>query len=443
MNDNTMASEKEGLYQRKGVRRSMKAGGKPGTGGYDGEEDGINKMGILYNKVLNSSLIVRYFVYVIPLGIILAIPMVIGATVGSAATLGDVRIVWLFMWLLVSWVGLWVSKLIAHYLPNIFQFLCGIVSAGTRKYALILKALEIQLSLVGWALISLSTFLPIMTRNPDTRASGDTSTREWERIVQKVLGAALVSSLIFLGERLFIQLISVNYHRKQFARRIAESKEHVLQLATLYDASRGLFPPFCVEFAEEDAMIHDTIDATLARKRKGGKTHRRSGSATPMRILRDAGRFGNKVTAAFGNVAQEITGKNVFNPDSARSVVIEALERNRSSEALARRLWLSLVVEGQEALYLEDMVEVLGEGRQVEAEDCFHALDTDANGDVSLDEMIMAVAEFGRERRAIANGMNDVDQAINVLDRMLCVVVFVAMVFTFSKYSHLSPYVFH
>ena len=56
------------------------------------------------------------------------------------------------------------------------------------------------------------------------------------------------------------------------------------------------------------------------------------------------------------------------------------------------------------------------------------------NGDVSLDEMILTVAQFGRDRQSIANSMHDVDQAIKVLDRMLCVIVFISVVFVFSKH---------
>jgi len=137
-------------------------------------------------------------------------------------------------------------------------------------------------------------------------------------------------------------------------------------------------------------------------------------------------------------VAQEITGKHVFNPDGAYSVVVEALEKNKSSEALAKRLWLSFVVEGRESLYQDDVIEVLGEHRHGEAEESFAALDRDSNGDVSLDEMIMTVTEWGRERRAIASSMHDVDQAIKVLDKLLGFIVGIAVIFTFSKSLHSS-----
>lgn len=57
------------------------------------------------------------------------------------------------------------SKIVSRFLPVVFQFVAGVVSSGTRKYALILKALEIPLSLVGWALTSLATFAPVRSSN--------------------------------------------------------------------------------------------------------------------------------------------------------------------------------------------------------------------------------------------------------------------------------------
>lgn len=274
--------------------------------------------------------------------------------------------------------------------------------------------------------------IKLMTRNPDQRAAATKDPKAgevqpWQLILQRILAALLVASLIFLAEKLLVQLISISYHRKQFDAKIKESKHNVYLLSLLYDASRTLFPAYCNEFMEEDYIINASLEITK------GSGHARSGSATPMRLIQNVGRVGDKITSAFGNMAHEITGKQVFNPTAAHSVVVEALEKNKSSEALAKRLWMSFVVEGKEALYQEDIVEVLGAERQVEAEECFAALDRDGNGDVSLDEMILTVCEFGRQRHSIANSMHDVDQAINVLDKLLCTVVFIICIFVFGR----------
>lgn len=323
----------------------------------------------------------------------------------------------------------------AHFLPSVFQFLAGVVSPGVRKYYLIIKALQIPLSLVGWALIALLTFSPIMTGNPATlkAAELDKSLKSlkpgFQTVMGQLLGAALVCSLVFLIERFLIQLISINYHRKQFDEKIKDNKRSIYLLGLLYDASRALFPAYCNEFAEEDYVINDALNLSAL----GGEKKNMRGSVNPMRLLQNVGhnvgRVGDKVAGAFGAVAQEITGRRVFDLESGHNIVIEALEKTRSCEALARRLWFSFVVEGNENLYHSDLVEVLGADKSEEAEEAFSAIDRDGNGDVSLEEMIATVTDIGRSRKSIASSMHDVDQAINVLDGLLMFIVFLICIF--------------
>ncbi|KAK4620900.1 Mechanosensitive ion channel protein [Fulvia fulva] len=432
-----LVNEKKGFFR--GRRAKPVDGQLNGTGnkGYDGEEDVLTTMGKIYNKIYSFSIITRYMLYVVPVGLLIAIPIIVGAIIGGGnnpPAIGGVPIVWFFSWIEIIWCSLWASKIVAHFLPYVFQLFVGVVSSGVRKYATVIRALEIQLSLVGWAVTSLATFKPVMERNPynRTHAGKISGNGKWVDIVQKILAAALVSTLVFLAERFFIQLISINYHRKQFNSRIKDSKRQIYILGLLYDASRMMFPAFGNEFYEEDIIISDQLQLSkLGGKKKG---HKRNGSATPMRLFHNIGRFGDQVTSAFGNVASEITGKEMFNANSAHSIVITALERKRTSEALARRIWMSFVVEGREALLEEDIVDVLGSERKAEAEEAYENLDRDANGDISLDEMIITVVEWGRERKAIANSMVDVAQAINVLDRMLCTVVMVAVIFIFIAF---------
>ena len=252
---------------------------------------------------------------------------------------------------------------------------------------------------------------------------------KWQGRLTKVLLATLVASLVLLGKCVLVQLISIQYHQKQFAMRIKHNKDSIRMLAKLYDCSRALFPSYCPEFAEEDYILH----ATLA---SGGSTpgHKRSGSATPMRMLNQIGRVGDNITSAFGNVAKEITGKNVFNPNSAYSIVVDAMQRKASAEALARRIWMSFVEEGKDSLYREDLVEVLGPEHKDDAIFAFLVLDKDDNGDVSLEEMITTVVELSRERKTISKSMGDIDSAISALDSLLSVIVFVATIFIYVAF---------
>jgi hypothetical protein len=153
--------EKAGLFRRHVAGRRKVAKKSMEQSQDDGEEPTLNQMGKIYDKILNFSVVTRYFVYVLPLALLIAIPIVIGATGAKNARIGGVRIVWFFTWIEIVWLSIWVSKLFALFLPSVFQFLCGIVSSGTRKYCLVLKSLEIPISLSGWALASMATFIPV------------------------------------------------------------------------------------------------------------------------------------------------------------------------------------------------------------------------------------------------------------------------------------------
>jgi hypothetical protein len=191
--------------------------------------------------------------------------------------------------------------------PSVFMALAGVVSSGTRKYATILKALQTPLALVGWAVTSLVTFTALTSRtlNPEPpKAPG------WISVVTRLLLPALFGSIILLVEKFLIQLLSISYHSRSFDGRIRESKRNIYLIGLLYDASRALFPMYCPEFAEEDYIINDSLEATLAKAVGNGL----SGSATPLKLIGQVGRVGDKVTSVFGNIASEITGKQVFNP---------------------------------------------------------------------------------------------------------------------------------
>ncbi|CRK17982.1 hypothetical protein BN1723_017598, partial [Verticillium longisporum] len=218
--------------------------------------------------------------------------------------------------------------------------------------------------------------------------------------------------------------------QRSFALRIKACKREVHLLGLLYDASRTLFPMYCAEFEEDDDIISDSILAQTGKKV--------GGAAVPLKFVGNIGRVGDKVTAAFGNVASEITGKQVFNPNSAHSIVIEALEKTKSSEALARRIWMAFVCEGNDSLYLEDVQEVLGPSYKDEAEEAFNAIDGDMNGDISLDEMTRSIVEVSKERKAITEGMKDIGQALRVFDKVLMFVVLLIVIFIFLAWFQSS-----
>jgi hypothetical protein len=138
-----------------------------------------------------------------------------------------------------------------------------------------------------------------MLRNPDTHALSIKNQRaavlqNWQTVLRQILGALLVCTLIFFAERLMVQLISINYHSKQFDSKIKENKHLVYLLSLLYDASRTQFPEYCDTFAHEDYIINDALNLSSFSKKGSGKN---SGGVTPMRLLHNVGRFGDNITS--------------------------------------------------------------------------------------------------------------------------------------------------
>lgn len=448
---NEPSEKKGGIFHRKsknegsgeagiiGRRKAIKELGDGDRKRTWGDDNGLNAMGRIYDRILNFSSVFRYFVYVVPIALLLAVPLIVlPLTDNMDLTVGNVTptpghsppsLFYLFLWIEVSWLSLWGGKIVAQLLPVVFIFFCGVVSTGTRKYATVIKNLERPISYLLWALAS---WLLFKFKFQDTSYT-------WVDVLVKILGSLWVSSCVLLGEKFIIQLISISYHQRSFAMRIKDSKRDIHLLGLMYHASRTLFPMYCEEFAEEDYVINDSIEALLlGNKKKRRAFHKKSGSLTPninaQKIVGGVGRFGDKVTSAFGNIASEITGKEVFKPNSAHAIVVEALEKARSSEALGRRIWMSFVVEGKDSLYMDDVVEVLGPGHGDEAEECFMAIDADENGDISLDEMVRKVVEIGKERKAINNSMEDIGQALKVLDSILLFITLMIVIIIFRKW---------
>ncbi|KAK5166986.1 uncharacterized protein LTR77_007715 [Saxophila tyrrhenica] len=436
------------LGRRKTTSEKVQEGLETPEPGYKGQEDGLTKLGNFFWRIHKASIITRYALYVLPVAALLSIPLILSATVYHNAKADGIRLLGLFIWIEMIWVLLWVCKLVSQVAPVVFQAISGAISTGIRKYTTVLIALEIPLSLFLWSISAFGSSTVICTFN--THPGNPTNhtyiqnhpswednyyahycreqdgVRPWPLILRRVFLAGIVVSAIFLAEKTIVQLISIDYHRKQYDAKIKESKKVIWLLDLLYDASRTLFPEYCREFEEEDEAIQSNNLAEVRSR------FNKTGMGT--KVLNNMGRARDKATAAFGAMVTDISGKQVFNTTSAHSVVIEALETERASKALARRLWLSFVGEGREQLYKHDLVEVLGEHRTDEVDEIFSALDRDGNGDVSLDEMTMLVVSVGKDRKNRATSMHEIGQAIAVLDRLLSVVVLVAIAFIFAAF---------
>lgn len=93
LKDDVQNEHKHHLFR--GRRRGPATLQKPGALGYDGEEDKVTTMGRVYKKILNFSIVTRYLLYVAPLALILAVPIIVGGPpITKNPTIGRVRLRW-------------------------------------------------------------------------------------------------------------------------------------------------------------------------------------------------------------------------------------------------------------------------------------------------------------------------------------------------------------
>ncbi|KAG4443899.1 hypothetical protein IFR05_000665 [Cadophora sp. M221] len=244
--------------------RRQRAGGTPTTSSTS-KSDPLNRMGVFYSKILTYSTGTRYSIYIVLVAILLAIPIIVGATQVSVTSpkIGGIRVVWFFNWFEVVWLSFWAMKFVARVLPKVFGFFAGVVSSKTKKYARVLENLEGMITVFGWVMVSFVAYEVLFS----TASAGNTPLG-WTTKFKQVLGAVLVSTIIFFIEKILVQLISVSYHARSFNNRIDASKNAVHLLGILFDASRSLFPMYGGEFLEEDFIIHANIEAFVKKGRK-------------------------------------------------------------------------------------------------------------------------------------------------------------------------------
>lgn len=375
------------------------------------------------------SLVTRCFFYWLPLAAALFIPLAIGAWVNPDAQIGQARIVWIFIWLEVVWGSLWVSRLFSSMLPHIYKFITGILVPPLKKYRSVLNALEIPFTLVFWALISLCTFMPIMTQRANAKSSDATS--NWQKTINSILIGLLISSVVFSGERTIIHLISVSFHKTRFATRIKDNKTSIKSLADLLYVSCMPFPPFCPEFKEEDLQLQSGAFLKGKRGQSAGLAKKLASSHNLQKVFGKINHAFDNVGAALGKVAR---GKNLQSDEIrtwVNSVIADAMNSEVLAEVLAMRIWMALVLEGEEHLTIEDLVEVLGSDRKAEAEYIFQVLDIDGNGNLTSEEMVTAVVDICRERRSVYKSLKDIDSAIQKLHEVLLFIVAIIIIVVF------------
>jgi hypothetical protein len=431
----------------------------------DKDENQLTELGKKLVR-LRENVLIRYTFYIVPVAVILAIPIILCATIyrdarimstfevssgnstsvdnivsGNASqdvseqkqyTTGGIRLLGLFVWIEVVWVLLWVAKLLAQSVPIIFQTTAGAIRTGIRKYSLILKAVEIPLSLFFWACFGLASRSLIWVFDKQFHSEHAGHIR-WLNILYNLSRATVGVTALYLVQKLLIQMVSVNYHGKKQYDFVKELGTLGRAIETMYDVSRARFCDNHPLFKEDDIDIHD-----VRGYRKNGKGVRSSTDETTAVFLTRLGTTGDKITSVLGYMASDIAGKQVLMPTASGPIVEAALERPIGAEALARRIWNSFTHFGQIQLDEQAMKEMFGPGREAQAAYAHRKIDADENGDVTLAEMVDLVTRLAEDRRTVWEGACNIKDAIKVLDRVLgiFVLIFIGLIYAafFSNY---------
>jgi hypothetical protein len=99
-----MQSEKTGLFGDRGRRRLARVDSRTGAplpprkNGHE-DETALNRMGRIYTKILDFSIVTRYMIYVAPVALLLAIPIILSQTGTITGRIGktDQRRFWIWI----------------------------------------------------------------------------------------------------------------------------------------------------------------------------------------------------------------------------------------------------------------------------------------------------------------------------------------------------------
>ncbi|QRV94149.1 transporter, small conductance mechanosensitive ion channel (MscS) family protein [Ceratobasidium sp. AG-Ba] len=371
-----------------------------------------NRLVRFYNYLLNLSIVTRWFLFIVPVLGLLWIPGIVQLTAFPKANIWNVVLEWWSIWFSVCWVGWWAALAVAMALPVVLRNTLGVVIVGLRRYIDWLTALQRYMAFFAWSLAQWIAFTQLIVRHlPDadpTDAAAVEKRNSNEGIldlITKILFGVMLCAAILLGEKFAIQWIAFKFHERSYAERIAEQKIQTSCLTTLYKHS------------SEIPGRSDTL--------KDGQ----AGPAVinPKKLLRGVLKgvkgVASTTTTALGNVASEIAGSSVLQPNSPAAMVATALASANKTRLLARRIFYSFVQPGAHVLVITDIAHYFPDYET--AEIAFGLFDKDGNHDVTRDEVEMACLEIHRERLSLANSMRDIDSAVGRLDNILMSLYFI------------------
>ncbi|KAH8674697.1 Mechanosensitive ion channel-domain-containing protein [Tricladium varicosporioides] len=379
---------------------------------YQPPENPSTNFAKIFKRIHNSSWLVRYFFYITPLTILLLIPLLFGLLLFKETTVGGVRLFWFGIWLEIFWLTLWAARIIAKCIPYPMGLIASIFTNNAKKWRDLGKQLELPATLFFWWLAIEISFLPTMKNH---HLDGNTTTRQWESIVNKIIIACFVAAVLNFIEKIIIQLIAISFHLRTYADRIEINKFQISSLVKLYIYSKE-------KIAMEDSEFENPV------------TGPSSGARTPAmqyvtKAQKNARQAFNKVGDVAGRVAGDFTGKAVATSTHPHQVILQLLGSTTGSQVLARRLYRTFAQEGCDTVLSDDLRAAFDNDDEADA--AFTMFDKDLNGDISMEELEAVCVEIGRERKAITASLKDLDSVVSKLDDIFMFIVFVIVIIVF------------
>lgn len=369
------------------------------------------KLAKLFIRIHQSSFLVRYFCYIIPVSLIILIPLLLGAFRFKDRAVGGVALMWFSIWLEIVWLTLWLGRIIAKCIPYPMGVVASLFTNNDKMWRDLGKQLEVPISLFFWWLAVEISFLPTMKNH---HVNGNKDTKSWESTMNKIIVSILVGATLNFIEKIIIQLIAISFHLRTYADRIEINKFQTQSLVKLYIYSK-----------EKITMKDSDFESPSAEPI--------SGARTPMKYINKAGKGArqalNTVGDVAGKVAGDFTGRAVAKSTHPQQVVLQLLSSTSGSQVLARRLYRTFTPPDAETVAVEDLSPAFDNNEEADA--AFSMFDKDMNGDISMEELEAVCVEIGRERKAITASLKDLDSVVSKLDNLFLFIVAIITILVF------------
>ncbi|OQE25996.1 hypothetical protein PENFLA_c007G11076 [Penicillium flavigenum] len=383
---------------------------------YQPPESPTTKLSAFVKKVHNSSFIVRYLTYIVPVVLLLLIPLLIGALKYTDTSVGGVELMWFSIWLEIVWLTLWAARVVGKCIPPAVSIISSIFTNNAKKWRDMAKQLEVHFVLFFWWLAVEISFLPTMKNH---HVDGDKRTRGWERTLNMLIIVGLVWTILNVVEKIIIQLIAITFHQRTYDDRIQLNKFQIGSLTKLYHFSRA-------RIAEDDEAFRQNPDLGTPQSIKSPLQYASEAGRVAQRTVKNVG---NKVSDIAGGVLADFTGRQTKNSSDPYQVVLTLLRTISGCQVLARRLHRTFARDSFDTVFPGDLKEAFDNDEEAEA--AFSIFDRDMNGDISKEELEGVCVDIGRERKSITASLKDLDSVISKLDQAFMFFVFIIVVIVF------------